>query len=161
MGWLSGTPKWFDKIPADFRPDERQMERLEKLRKSILAEHDFFYTAYMNCPVITIRFMWHLYGKIAGKLFSSKPSEKEILREVFLSYVEEYRKTGRSNRYDDYEKDPRYLDEIDSMDYILKIVFLDFDSDRYRCFPFQMNNLIDLINAILKGERLRFADGEI
>jgi len=178
MGWLSGTPNWFDKIQADLRPDESQMVRLEKLRKSIRADHNSFYVAYMNCEVIIRKIWWLEYelvnGRIAGKLSSSRPSEKELLKEVFLSYVKFYRKSGRSQRYDDDEEVQEWLNLIDSeehvtnkilkycsIDFILELILFDFKRDRYSCFSDDMSYLIDLIDAILKGEPLQFADGEI
>jgi|GEM_PF-4434808 len=49
MGWLSGTPKWYDKTSYDFRPDTELTQELEALRVKLNISHDDFGNAYMKC----------------------------------------------------------------------------------------------------------------
>jgi len=97
MGWLSGTPKWYEKViemvnvlPDAYILDKHSINRLEDIRRSYNLSHDDFAEIYMGCKTVTRKVNLTVYDKIKN---DSKPgtSEKDIIKQFLMIDLESCR----------------------------------------------------------------------
>ena len=74
-----------EQLPRNLRPNERQIEELEKLRRHYLLPNNTFVMILGSSPALTRRVQENVYANAKRKM--PKASEKELLEAVFKSRV--------------------------------------------------------------------------
>lgn len=76
---------WLEQLPRNLRPNERQIEELEKLRRRYLLPNNTFVMILGSSPAITRRVQENVYANAKQRM--PQASEKELLEAVFKSRV--------------------------------------------------------------------------
>jgi hypothetical protein len=150
MGWLSGTPKWCDKVTKDLRPDNELTQKLEALRVNLNIPHEFFADAYSRC-------WFHHEARMRMVYQTIKETQKDS--ESYKAYGEKVFVAAAfapvaQNKIGLWFKDQNEIENItmklNSIDDAIKII-----KERYfECFsmlPAELKDLLDKIEQIMEN----------
>ena len=76
-------PKWSKMLPPDLRPDDKRIDKLEKLRRSSDIPHEALYLRVVSSPVTTRRVQKNCLETL--RIHHPGTPEKELLKMVLVS----------------------------------------------------------------------------
>jgi len=123
-----GPPRgWLEQIPHNLRPDERQSDKLERLRVRYHILNDIFADLLISSSAITRRVQKNAYSEAKKKMPNA--SEKELLEAVFRSRIFPQHPYGLKITDEEMWKK---MQNINSLDDLIKY-FVEMDEKE---FPF-------------------------
>ena len=119
---------WLEQLPRNLRPDERQIEELEKLRRRYRLPNDMFLMILCSSPAITRRVQENVYANAKQRMPNA--SEKELLEAVFKSRVFPQNPTGLRITDEEVKREMQHIDCLE--DLIKRITEIETQEQRFQ-----------------------------
>lgn len=139
---------WLEQLPRNLRPNERQIEELEKLRRRYRLPNDTFVMILVSSPAITRRVQENVYANAKRQM--PKASEKELLEAVFKSRVFPQNPTGLRMTEEEIQSEMQRIDCLE--DLIKRITEIEEQEPRFQRDMFRIGKRIaKRIDGILQS----------
>jgi len=119
---------WSEQLPRNLRPNERQIEELEKLRRRYRLPNDMFLMILGSSTAITRRVQENVYANAKQRM--PKASEKELLEAVFKSRVFPQNPAGLRMTEEGIQREMQHIDCLE--DLIKRITEIETQEPRFQ-----------------------------
>lgn len=104
---------WLEQLPLNLRPNERQIEELEKLRRHYRLPNNVFLMILSSSPAITLRVQENVYANAKQRMPNA--SEKQLLEAVFKSRVFPQNPEGLRMTDEEIQRQMQHIDCLEDL----------------------------------------------
>jgi len=104
---------WLERLPRNLRPDEKQIEELENLRRRYRLTNDVFLMTLLSSPVMTRRVQENVYANVKQRMPNAP--EKELLEAIFKSRVFPQNPAGLRMTDEEIQREMQHIDCLEDL----------------------------------------------